>query len=57
MLVQTTDLVRKKMAANKTVEQIKAEGVPEEWKVWGTGFIKTDVWLETIYRSYSAKRP
>ena len=43
------EIVRKKMAAGKTLAQIKAEGLPEEWKAWGTGFIKTDLWIETIY--------
>lgn len=51
MLIQTTDIVRKKMTAGKTLEQIKSEGLPEEWKTWGSGFIKTDIWIETIYRS------
>jgi len=55
MLVETTDVVRKKMAAGKTVAQIKSEGLPDEWKAWGTGFIKTDVWLETVYKSLSKK--
>jgi glyoxylase-like metal-dependent hydrolase (beta-lactamase superfamily II) len=55
MLVETTDLVQHKIAAGKTVDQIKSEGVPDEWKEWGTGFIKTDVWLETIFRSLSKK--
>ena len=52
MLRETTDIVRKKVAAGKTLEQIKAEGLPEEWKPWGTGFIKTDRWIETLYRAY-----
>ncbi|HEY0431258.1 MAG TPA: MBL fold metallo-hydrolase [Pyrinomonadaceae bacterium] len=55
MLLQTTDIVRKRMAAGKTLDQIKAEGLPEEWKTWGSGFIKTDVWLTLIYNSLSAK--
>ena len=55
MLVQTTDIVRKRMAAGKTLDQIKAEGLPDEWKTWGTGFIKTDLWLTLIYTSLSAK--
>jgi len=55
MLVQTTDIVRKRMAAGKTLDQIKAEGLPEEWKTWGGGFIKTDLWLTLIYSSLSAK--
>ncbi len=57
MLTETTGIVRKKMAAGKTLEQMKAEGLPDEWKSWGTGFIKTDLWIEIIYRSYSAKSP
>jgi cyclase len=55
MLVETTEIVRKKIAAGKTLDQIKAEGLPDEWKSWGTGFIKTDLWLDTIYRSLSKK--
>ena len=53
MLVETTDIVRKKMKAGKTLEQIKAEGLPEEWKSWGAGYIKTDVWIQLIYNSLS----
>jgi glyoxylase-like metal-dependent hydrolase (beta-lactamase superfamily II) len=56
MLTETIAIVRKKMAAGKTVEQIKAEGLPDEWKSWGTGFIKQDSWIETIFNSLSAKR-
>ena len=55
MLVETTDIVRKRMAAGKTLDQIKAEGLPEEWKSWGSGFIKTDLWLTLVYNSLSAK--
>jgi len=55
MLVQTTDIVRKRMAAGKTLDQIKAEGLPEEWKTWGSGFIKADLWLTLVYTSLSAK--
>jgi glyoxylase-like metal-dependent hydrolase (beta-lactamase superfamily II) len=51
MLVETTDIVRKKKKAGKTLEKIKAEGLPEEWKSWGEGYIKTDVWLELVYNS------
>jgi glyoxylase-like metal-dependent hydrolase (beta-lactamase superfamily II) len=55
MLVQTTDVVRQKIAAGKTLAEIKTEGLPDEWKAWGTGFIKTDTWIETIYKSLTAK--
>jgi glyoxylase-like metal-dependent hydrolase (beta-lactamase superfamily II) len=53
MLLTTTEFVRKKMTAKKSLAQIKKEGLPEEWKSWGTGFISTDLWLEIIYKSYS----
>lgn len=55
MLLQTTDIVRKRMAAGKTLDQIKTEGLPEEWTTWGSGFIKTDVWLTIVHNSLSAK--
>jgi len=55
MLQQTTEIVRGKIAAGKTLDQIKSEGLPDEWKPWGQGFIKTDVWIETIYKSLTAK--
>jgi glyoxylase-like metal-dependent hydrolase (beta-lactamase superfamily II) len=56
MLLETTEIVQKKMAARETLDQIKKEGLPEEWKPWGTGFIKTDLWIEIIYRSLSSDR-
>ena len=55
MLQQTTEIVRGKIAAGKTLDQIKSEGLPDEWKPWGEGFIKTDRWVETIYKSLTAK--
>lgn len=56
MLIETTNIVRQKMKRGGTLERIKAEGLPDEWKVWGTGFINTDKWIETIYRSLSEKK-
>ena len=55
MLQQTTEIVRQKISAGKTLDQIKSEGLPAEWAPWGTGFIKTDRWVETIYKSLTAK--
>lgn len=52
MLIETTTLVRDKMKT-KTLDAIKKEGLPDKYKDWGTGFIKTDAWIETIYKSYS----
>lgn len=55
MLQQTTEIVRGKISAGKSLDQIKTEGLPAEWGPWGTGFIKTDRWVETIYKSLTAK--
>ncbi len=55
MLIETRDLVRESMAAGRTVDQIKAAGLPEKWKTWGVGFISTERWVETIHRSLSRK--
>ncbi|HYE12865.1 MAG TPA: MBL fold metallo-hydrolase [Pyrinomonadaceae bacterium] len=51
MLRETTEHIRQRALAGKTLEQIKAEGLPGKWASWGTGFIKTDFWIETVYRS------
>lgn len=56
MLLETTGIVREKIAAGKTMDQIKSEGLPDEWKPWGVGFIKTDRWLETVYRSLTTRK-
>ena len=55
MLTETTGIVRKKMAEGKKVEQIKADGLPAEWKSWSWEFVSSDRWIETIYRSFSAR--
>ena len=55
MLLETTEIVRKKIAAKKSLEQVKKEGLPAAWKSWGEGFVKTDQWLELVYRSLSKK--
>ena len=51
MLAETTAIVRERIAAGQSLEQVKAAGLPDKWKDWGTGFIKTDFWLETVFRS------
>lgn len=55
MLVDTTLTVRKEMKAGRTLEQIKAAGLPDKYKEAGSGFINQDTWLETIYKSYTPK--
>lgn len=53
MLVETTEVVRRRMAEGKTLDQVRAEGLPEKWASWGTGFISADRWIETVHRSLS----
>jgi cyclase len=51
MLVETTGIVEQRMKAGKTLEAIQKEGLPDEWKEWGSGFIKTETWLSFVYES------
>ena len=53
MLTETTAIVRDRIKQGKTLEQIQSQALPPEWAEWGTGFIKTDRWLEIIHRSLS----
>lgn len=51
MLVATTEIVRERRERGMSLEGVKAEGLPDRWASWGAGFISTDDWLETVYRS------
>ncbi|MCC6234486.1 MAG: MBL fold metallo-hydrolase [Verrucomicrobiales bacterium] len=51
MIVETVTLVKKAIADGKSVDQVKAAGMPERWKDWGSGFINTSRWLEISYNS------
>lgn len=53
MLLETVDVVRKQMQSGKSLDEIKAAGMPDKYKDWGGGFISTPVWIETIHRSLS----
>jgi glyoxylase-like metal-dependent hydrolase (beta-lactamase superfamily II) len=55
MLIETTDVVQKGMMSGKTLEGLKKDGLPEKYKSWGMGFIKTDFWIETIHKSLTMK--
>jgi glyoxylase-like metal-dependent hydrolase (beta-lactamase superfamily II) len=56
MLFETTAIIRKEIAAKRTLDQIKSAGLPDEWKSWGTGFIKTPDWIELVYRSLTREK-
>jgi glyoxylase-like metal-dependent hydrolase (beta-lactamase superfamily II) len=55
MLLETTGLVKKSVAAGKSLDEIKSAGLPEKWKSYGTGFINAGRWIETIYNSAKMK--
>ena len=54
-LSETAKIVQDAMKKNKTLDEIKKAGLPEKFKEFGSGFIKTDAWIETVYKSYSKK--
>jgi glyoxylase-like metal-dependent hydrolase (beta-lactamase superfamily II) len=54
-IIETTAIVREKMKT-KSLDELKKEGLPEKYKEWGSGFINTDRWIETIYNSYSTAK-
>ena len=52
MLSETIDLVNQARKAGKTLEQIKAAGLQEEWKPWAWRFVPEERWIEAIYKSF-----
>jgi cyclase len=56
MLMETTDIVRQRMAAGKSLDTIKAEGFPDELKPFGGGFITAEKWIEAIYAGLSRQK-
>ncbi|MFP5247222.1 MAG: MBL fold metallo-hydrolase [Thermoanaerobaculia bacterium] len=55
MLRDTSAAVAAGIAAGKTVEQLKSENVLAAWADWGKGFMKTDTYLEVLYKDLSRK--
>ncbi|HKX83496.1 MAG TPA: MBL fold metallo-hydrolase [Pyrinomonadaceae bacterium] len=55
MLIETAKIVTDAMKKGQTRDEIKKAGLPEKYKEMGTGFIKTDSWIDIIYWSYSKK--
>ncbi|HET9449416.1 MAG TPA: MBL fold metallo-hydrolase [Aggregicoccus sp.] len=49
MLRDTVAVVKQQKAAGKTLEQVKAQGLPDKYKSWGEGFITQDLWLHTLW--------
>ncbi len=56
MLLETSKIVQDAMKKKKTLDEIKKAGFPEKYKEFGSGFIKTDAWIETVYKSYTVNK-
>lgn len=56
MLTETSHIVQDAMKNKKTLDEIKKAGFPNKYKEFGNGFIKADLWIETIYKSYTIKK-
>lgn len=54
-LVETAKIVQDGMKKKKSLDELKKAGLPDKYKAYGSGFIKTDIWIETVYKSYSKK--
>lgn len=57
MLYDSAEIVRGQMKEGKTLEQIKAAGVPDRLAPWTKGFLSTPNWLELVYRSLEKHKP
>ncbi|HVG10388.1 MAG TPA: MBL fold metallo-hydrolase [Thermoanaerobaculia bacterium] len=55
MLKETTAHVRQRIEAGKDLKAIQAEGLPEKWKEWGSGFITTEDRIALIHGSLTNK--
>lgn len=52
MLLETSRIVREKMAQGQNLAQIKAAGLPARYDSWGRGFTRAEQWIENIYHGY-----
>jgi len=51
MLKESVAFVEAGIEAGKSLEDLKAEGVPERWAGWSWGFIDGDRWIEIVHGS------
>lgn len=50
MIRQTRAAVEDGMDAGKTLEELQAAGVAQEWSGWSWGFISAERWIATLHR-------
>ncbi len=51
MLTECIATVKAGKDAGKSVEEIQAAGLPDEWEGWGSGFINESVFITSIFES------
>lgn len=56
MLRETTAVVREGIRKGKTLEKLKEEKVFAKYEEWGKGFMKTDSFMEILYRDLRQKK-
>jgi cyclase len=56
MIKETRAVVEKGVAAHKTLEQLQKEKVLAAWEKWSGDFVKTDVWIETLYNELTGEK-
>jgi glyoxylase-like metal-dependent hydrolase (beta-lactamase superfamily II) len=54
MLTTITGQVKQAISAGKSLDEVKAKGVPEKYKSWGAGFINESRFLEFCYNDLKA---
>jgi len=50
MLRETSSLVQERVAAGKTLDEVQAAGLPEQWSRWAVPTLPTRRWLELLYQ-------
>ncbi|HYO76946.1 MAG TPA: MBL fold metallo-hydrolase [Thermoanaerobaculia bacterium] len=55
-LRNTLATVERGVAAGKSLEQLKAEKVLAQWDAWGQGFVKNDMWIDTLHAEATKPR-
>ena len=55
MLVETSGFVQKAIDAGKTLDQAKADGLPEKWKTWAAPTLGVPRWIEILYNGLKGK--
>ena len=55
MLEEVAAVVRKNLAAGKTLEQLRKENLLAPWESWGKGFVKADDFLAVMVEDLAKK--